>query len=303
MEWGRLYANLADDPRVQRAEHTDGAGWLLIESMCYCTSAETGGFIPYTQIERFPGGSRKPKKIAALVRETLWLPVEDGYLLNPDLWTEERNLSDSAEKKKEADRNRQRAKRAKEAAEKAAKNGDLSRDMSRDSSATRRATHDATDNATCRSDSRTVEKRREEIDSDVVSHRTVVVARQPDDDDHELVAEVVAAFAARTGQGLSDVDARVVAATVLGRAGDGGVTVHHVPRYVAAAIAAEPDPFGLLGEPPLLSEILAGFAPGMPVEPVRCGQCDQNRMREDPDGRPYRCPECHPGAVPAVGSG
>ena len=133
MEWGRLYANLADDPRVQRAEVSDGAGWLLVESMGYCTSAETGGFIPHTQIERFLGGSKKPRKIAALVREKVWLPVEGGYLLNPDLWSEERNLSDSAEKKKAADRERIKAKRA---AAKAAQNGDMSRDTSRDSSAT-----------------------------------------------------------------------------------------------------------------------------------------------------------------------
>src|SRR6185437_14887573 len=140
MEWGRLYANLPDDPRVQAAEDDGGAGFLLIESICYCTRAESGGFIPHTQVERFGGGAKKRQKVAALVREKLWQPVKDGYVLDPLLWSEEKNLGDQAEKKREADRKRIAAKRA---AERAAQNGH----ESRDSSATGRATPDTTNDA------------------------------------------------------------------------------------------------------------------------------------------------------------
>jgi general stress protein YciG len=40
--------------------------------------------------------------------------------------------------------------------------------------------------------------------------------------------------------------------------------------------------------------------PPTPARPRWCGQCDQRtRLREDPfrEGRPYRCPECHPQAT------
>jgi hypothetical protein len=112
MEWGRLYARLPDDIRVQAAEDNGGAFGLLVESMCYCTSAESEGFIPDSQLRRFLGF--KPGRVTALVREELWQRDDkrSGYTLNPEIWTEERNLSDSAEHKREADRRRMAAKRA-----------------------------------------------------------------------------------------------------------------------------------------------------------------------------------------------
>jgi hypothetical protein len=112
MEWGRLYANLPTLTRVQAAETDGGAFGLLVESMCHCTSAESEGFIPDGQLRRFL--SYKPGRVAALVREELWLRDEkrDGYVLNPEIWNEERNLSDSAERKRAADRDRIAAKRA-----------------------------------------------------------------------------------------------------------------------------------------------------------------------------------------------
>lgn len=121
MEWGRLYARLPDDIRVQAAEASGGAFGLLVESMCYCTSAESEGFIPDSQLRRFLGF--KPGRVAALAREELWLRDEkrNGYTLNPEIWNEERNLSDSAERKRQADRERVAAKRA--AARFAAQNG------------------------------------------------------------------------------------------------------------------------------------------------------------------------------------
>ncbi len=120
MEWGRLYANLTDEPRVQAAEDDGRALGMLVESMCYCTRAETGGFIPDSQVRRFLG--YRSASVTALAREELWIRDDGrrGYVLDTRIWSEERNLSDSAEKKREADRNRIAAKRA---AAKAGQNG------------------------------------------------------------------------------------------------------------------------------------------------------------------------------------
>lgn len=121
MEWSRLYANLPDLVRVQAAEDNGGAFGLLAESMCYCTDAESGGFIPDSQLRRFL--CYRPARVAALAREDLWQRDDkrNGYVLNPEIWNEERNLSDSAERKREADRARIAARRA--AGRLAAQNG------------------------------------------------------------------------------------------------------------------------------------------------------------------------------------
>jgi hypothetical protein len=112
MEWGRLYGNLPNLVRVQAAEDNGGAFGLLAESMCYCTVAESGGFVPDSQLRRFL--CYKPGRVAALAREELWQRDDkrSGYVLDPEIWNEERNLSDSAERKREADRARIAAKRA-----------------------------------------------------------------------------------------------------------------------------------------------------------------------------------------------
>lgn len=141
MEWCRLYASLPNLPCVQAAEHSaPGAGWLLIESMCYLTSAESQGFIPHTQVPRFAGPDLD-RRVKALVCEGIYIEEDRGYLLNPDIWNEERNLSDAAERKRRADRERMAAKRASERAGRDAQ-------VSRDSRATGRATGDATPSAT-----------------------------------------------------------------------------------------------------------------------------------------------------------
>jgi hypothetical protein len=138
MEWSRLYANLPDEPRVQAAEDSDSAGWLLVQSMGYCTRVERGGFIPHTQVPLF-GGPRLKQRVAALVREKIWIEVEGGYELDPEIWSEERNLSDQAERKRKADRERIAAKRE---AERAGQNGSrVSRDCRATDSATSRATN------------------------------------------------------------------------------------------------------------------------------------------------------------------
>jgi hypothetical protein len=101
--------------------------------MCYATGAESAGFIPDGRVRRFL--CYTPARVRALDREGLWIRDEGrgGWVLNREVWSEERNLSDQAEKKREADRVRIAGKRA--AARAAAENGSvarLSRDMSRD---------------------------------------------------------------------------------------------------------------------------------------------------------------------------
>jgi hypothetical protein len=130
----------------------------------------------------------------------------------------------------------------------------------------------------------------EPINTSVVSHLTTRSARGSDDDD--MISQVVSAFLGRTEHLISGEEAGAIAAKVLGRA---GARVANRAAYVVAAIAKETDPWSLLGEPPPLGEILHGTA-----EPSRspwCGSCDERtRLLEDDQGRPYRCPECHPKA-------
>lgn len=276
MEWGRLYANLPDDPRVQAAEDNGGAGWLLIDSMCYCTGAETGGFIPHTQVERFGGGVRKKQKIAALVREKLWVPVDGGYLLNPDIWTEERNLGDSAEKKRKADRERVAAKREAERNARVAANGHggVSRDMSRDSR--------ATDGATCRRDSRPLYETREEknLTADLVDHLPAADARARDDDDDQTISAVIAAAAAKTGTPVTAAQAKSAISVIRKRAAASGITIASPARYFPDAVSKEPDPWPLL----LAGQLTAARQATRPPDGT-------HRYDHDPETR--SCRECH----------
>lgn len=285
VEWGKLFANLPDDPRVQAAEADGGAAWLLVESMCYCTRAERGGFIPHTQVARF-GGQRLKQRVAALVREELWLPVKGGYLLSPDVWTEERNLSDAAEKKRKADRERIAARREAErkAREAAGHDEELSGDKSRDNR--------ATDRATGRSDSRTAEKSREDktYTADQVGHLRVADARSYRDDD-SVISAVAAAAEPKAGRIVSDDEARSAIGVIAERAERDGIVIHHPARYFAAAVRDEPDVYDLL-----LASRIAAIEAGERGGPPWCGRCDEDTRQLDRYGdHPRRCPDCHPG--------
>ena len=265
MEWSKLFASLPDNPRVQAAEDDGAAGWLLIQSFCYCTSAESGTFIPKTQVPRF-GGQRLRQRVAALVREGLWIAIPDGYLLDPEIWNEDRNLSDSAEKKKKADRERIAAKRE---AAKAGQNGHLSRDMSRDS----RMESDATG----RRDSRTVDQIRSESLGSVVRDLSRRFAPAREDDD--LLKAVIDSIHQRTSRVITADQAAVIADEILS-----GQDVKNSRAYVQAAILREPNP-------------AARWLPAEPsAEPERCGKCNPSRHIEDPiTGADLgRCPDCHP---------
>lgn len=219
MEWGKLFASLPDEPRVQAAEDDGGAFGLLAESMCYCTAAGSGGFIPDTQVRRFL--CFKPTRVKALSRENLWQRDEAGrgFRLDPEIWNEERNLSDSAEKKRKADRERIAAKRAGE-------RGDMSRDIP------------ATGSATCSSGSRGLDQSREEEKDHPSSERpSLTLVADPDDDD--LIQVVIKMIYTQAARIVSPADARSIAAEILSSA-KGPVSDRR--RYVEAAIAREPDP-------------------------------------------------------------
>ncbi len=142
MEWCKFFASLPFDIRVQAAEDAvHGAGWVLSQSIAYLTLAESDGFIPASQARRFAAPDIDGA-IKALVSEDIFRPRDNGYDIDPDLWNEERNLSDSAERKKQRDRERMRAVRA------AAREGREAEEESRDSRATGRATSRATGRAT-----------------------------------------------------------------------------------------------------------------------------------------------------------
>ncbi len=306
MEWGKLYANLPDDPRVQAAEDDGGAFGLLTESMCYCTGAETGGFIPDSQLRRFL--CSEPDRVKALAREGLWIRDEErrGYVLDPHIWTEERNLSDSAEKKRRADRERVAAKRA---AIKATPDGQVSRDMSRDS--------DATKPATSRSDSRALEKRRAEknlpptprADMRPLWPSAVADARpeeegdsgqdeKPGTDAPDAAALIAEIRSIRPGWSTRSVRRSLE---------DPAVAERPWPLVHAAALAVARDPDSqqpgrLAHDGPWWAQAAAEHRkPQTASRPPWCGKCsdDLKRQRERDDSTVERCPECHPLAVKA----
>lgn len=68
------------------------------------------------------------------------------------------------------------------------------------------------------------------------------------------------------------------------------------PRSIGAYVRAMSDAD--------LAELLAELNP-VPAGaslPPSCGECGPGRLRELPDGTPFRCPECHPGALSLVSS-
>jgi hypothetical protein len=285
MEWFKFFANLPDDPRVQAAEDDGDAGWLLVQSFCYVTRAESladgEGFVPDTQIRRFGCTSRQ---VAALVRERIYIrdDLRKGYMLDPSIWNEDHNLSDSAERKREADRKRIAAKRA---AARARQNGHESRDS--------RATDDATRSATCRAadatdqrDSRTLDLDQKRSDLPAVA----LVARLADRyahvlDDDDLLKIVIDSIHARTSRVIAAAEARRIAADILDASKR---KVASPAAYVRHAIEREPDP---------AARWLAAPAPVQPplvaIATPPCGECDEETRltRED---KPRRCPNCHP---------
>ena len=271
MEWCKLFANLPDEPRVQAAEDDGCAGWLLVQSFCYVTRAESlidgEGFIPDTQVRRFGCTS---EQIASLVREGLWTRdnARRGYLLDPDIWNGDRNLNDSAERKRQADRERMAAKRA---AARAGQNGHVSRDSR------------PTSSATASRDSRPLEERRGDKRRPglavvgVVDHPADRNAHARDDDD-PIITTIIEAIYTQTSRVID----RLWAAKIRGHITSLAKSPDPGPAYFKAVIEREPDAAKrfLEHDPP----------------PEWCGACNPYRHIEDPDtGADLgRCPACHP---------
>jgi hypothetical protein len=298
MEWCKFYANLPDLPRVQAADDAaPGAFKLLMQAMAYLTRAESGGFIPDTQVPYF--GPRWKARVAALVAEGLWIREERGYRVDPEIWSEERNLNDSAERKKEADRKRVAAKRA---AEKAAREAAAREagDASRDSRATCRATPGR--------DSRTVEKKREEKTSppnppkrrrrptappgppllNLAATPRTGEGEESSDHEDQATAELVAAVRAARPDWSTAAIRKALA--------DDRVRDRPWPLIREAALTVARDPLSqhpgrLAHDGPWWYQKPATAAG--PPRPDHCGRCDSD-TRLTLEDRPRRCPVCHP---------
>lgn len=288
MEWCRLYASLDSDPRVQAAEDAaENSAWLLMQSMMYCTAAETQGFIPRTQVPRF-GGRNVEGRTKALVSEHIWIPEERGYRLNPDIWSEERNLSDQVERKRQADRERMRVKRA------AARETEPPADLSRDSRATGRATR----SAIVSRDSRPLEERRgDKHPPQPPAARPLWPAAVPnpgegeDSVSHPTPADL-AALTAEVREIRREWGSRSIRRALenpdLAERGWDRV------RAAMLAVAADPDsqaPGRLAHDGPWWNQ--RATAPPTPPRPAWCGECDEHTRLTGGD-QPGRCPRCHP---------
>jgi hypothetical protein len=294
MEWCRLYANLDDEPRVQAAEAVaEGSAWLLVQAMMYCTAAESGGFIPDTQLPRF-GGRDTEQRVKALLSEDLILRVDRGHLIDPDIWNEERNLSDQAAKKKKQDAERQRNKRARDKAA-ALESGELSREPSRDS------------HAGLSRDSR-VHRRGEESNTPPSPPHSG--GNRDRSREHEP-RPLWPASVSQEGEGdqKRDQDRSALAArirgirpdwstkSVLKALADPSVAERPWARTAAAFVALAEDPASQ--HPGRLAHDGPWWAtaPGRasPARPAWCGDCDKDtRMVGGRDDLPAKCPACHP---------
>jgi hypothetical protein len=102
----------------------------------------------------------------------------------------------------------------------------------------------------------------------------------------DLVGQVVAEVRRRAATDLSS-----YANDIAGRLRDGWS-----PQQLAAEVTAE-SLNGAGNRPAVLASRIRRLGPPPPQLPAKCDRCDANRMLEDDDGRPRRCPTCHPQGV------
>ena len=81
---------------------------------------------------------------------------------------------------------------------------------------------------------------------DLVDHLRVANARTPDDDD-PVISAVIKAAEAKTGTTVTASQAESAIRAIRDRAGKSGVTIGFPARYLADAVASEPDIWDLLG--------------------------------------------------------
>lgn len=130
MEWFKLAANYADDPKIVAAG--EEAEVLFVRALAYCADAETGGFLPSKLVARLTPTKTK-KRVESLVQNGLWLEVPGGYRVRS--WMNWQSELETLAQRRRSDRDRKRAQREREAAARAAAEEQVSRDASRDSHA------------------------------------------------------------------------------------------------------------------------------------------------------------------------
>lgn len=137
MEWFKLAANYADDPKIVAVG--EQAELLFIRALAYCARAETAGKLTRTSLERL-GFARRMRRVEALVKAGLWTEVEDGWQITR--WAEWQSELDALAARRHSDRERKRAQRERAAAAKADfASRDNSRDTSRDKEGSSRDGH------------------------------------------------------------------------------------------------------------------------------------------------------------------
>lgn len=129
MEWFKLAANYADDPKIVAVG--EQAELLFIRALAYCARAETSGKLTRTSLERL-GFTRVMRRVEKLVNSGLWTEVEDGWRITR--WDEWQSELDALAARRNSDRERKRAQREREAAAKAKANAQSSRDSHADTS-------------------------------------------------------------------------------------------------------------------------------------------------------------------------
>lgn len=127
MEWFKLAANYADDPKIVAAG--EQAELLFVRALAYCAREETAGHVSKNLVKRL-ASSNANRRANMLVKVGLWVEVEDGYQIKR--WADWQSELDALAARRQADRERKRAQREREAA---AKEDEKSRDVSRDSPA------------------------------------------------------------------------------------------------------------------------------------------------------------------------
>lgn len=202
------------------------------------------------------------KLAQALVTAGAWKRVRNGYCFVPDEVTHKIPTKESVQSGREGAAERQRRSRER-----------------RSSQGESRVTDNVTNGVTGHTQSNPSQSNPSQSLTDLINQAAGRYALAPDDD--PILRSVIDSIHHRTQRVLSAAGARTVAAAIVGNR-----TVNDPAAYIAKAIAAEKDPIGrwLTSEPELPPEM-----------PAWCEKCDERtRLREDDDGKPARCAECHP---------
>ncbi|WP_043644131.1 hypothetical protein [Nocardioides alkalitolerans] len=120
MDWVKLPTNYYLDPAIIAAG--DEAEMLFVRAFAYAGDHETDGMIPAAAIIRLTPHN-PAERVAALLREGLWVEVENGYRI-ARWWDDLQETAASLEGKRAAERDRQRAYRERKKQASAAAPGD-----------------------------------------------------------------------------------------------------------------------------------------------------------------------------------